>query len=97
MMHGTVIVTARKKGAIRVSYGNNTMSAVSAMESQRLGGMFLDSEREFLCRCECCKDKIYPGDDHLRCDNGNYCRDCVMMMSPDELMDVLGYSFEKRY
>jgi len=76
-------------------YANSSQDAIRELERQRLGEYedFCSYAKEEEEICESCGETIYPGDDRLKCENGIFCRECIINMTSEDLVDLLGFSF----
>ena len=76
-------------------YSNSSYEALHELEHQRLGDYddfcrYSTDEEEI---CENCGESIFTGDDRLECVNGIYCRECVMNMTSEDIVELLGFKF----
>lgn len=71
-------------------YDNSSIDAVMALERQRTES-YIEVPKKLVYICSDCGGEIYDGDDCLLCDNGAYCRRCVMQMESDDVVELLGY------
>lgn len=74
-------------------YSNNSIDAVYALEAQRTEN-YINVPKELVYTCSCCSVEIYDGDDCLICESGAFCRNCIMSMTSDDVVELLGYSFK---
>ncbi len=73
-------------------YPNNSIAAVMALEQQRTED-YLRSSSDKIYTCTGCGGEIYAGEDCLLCDSGEFCRPCVVSMTSEDILELLGYSF----
>ena len=75
-------------------YSNNSEDAILALEYQRTGGYGEVPELP-IHTCAICGEKIYDGEDCLNTDDGVFCRRCIMSMTSEDIVELLGFSFER--
>lgn len=73
-------------------YANNSCEALTALECQRTQD-YGEIPKALVYTCSNCGGEIYDGDDCLVCDEGAFCRRCIMTMTSDDVVELLGYSF----
>lgn len=74
-------------------YPNNSEDALRVLEYQRTDG-YGELSRDVAGRCDSCGEEIYDGDDCLSCRQGLFCRRCIMAMTSEDIVELLGFYFE---
>ena len=74
-------------------YPNNSYDALRALEYQRTGN-YGDMPSDIVGTCASCGCDIYEGDDCLSCGQGTFCRRCIMSMTSEDIVELLGFCFE---
>lgn len=64
-----------------------------ALENQRTDN-YGEFPAEKIYTCASCGGEIYNGDDCLFCNNGIFCRRCVVAMTSEDVVELLGFSFK---
>ncbi len=77
-----------------VIYRNDSSEGIYEMERMRTSGCMEKCE-EHLFVCEFCGGEIYNGEEYLDCEEGIYCRSCVDVMEPEEILSLLGFEFKR--
>lgn len=75
-------------------YPNTSIDAIMALESQRTEN-YVNLPKDIVVSCESCGDSIYEGEDYLECNNSFYCRKCIMAMTSEDVVELLGHKFRQ--
>ena len=75
-------------------YPNDSIDAILALECQRTEN-YLNIPRDIAASCENCGDNLYEGDDYLEHDGYIYCRKCIMSMTSEDVVELLGFKFRQ--
>ena len=72
-------------------YKNFSDEAAAELERQRLDDAGEIKDKVYTC--ESCGSDIYDGDDCIVAAGGVFCRSCVVMMTSEDVVELLGHSF----
>lgn len=74
-------------------YRNDSYEAMIAMEISRTGN-YGEEISEPVSKCGDCGCEIYDGEDYLECESGMFCRRCIMAMTSEDVVELLGFRFK---
>lgn len=77
-------------------YKNTSIDAIMALESQRTEN-YIYLPKEIAATCESCGKEIYEGEDYLECNNLVYCRKCIIAMTSEDVVELLGHKFRQAH
>ena len=76
-------------------YPNDSKEGLLALERQRTL-CYEEEMSEILFYCTCCGKEIYEDEEFLETSEGTYCKNCVIDMTSEDVLEILGVRFQTK-